>query len=100
MARAVSRPLVAALEGLQVLARDSGRRSGARPSRPDRRASGAFARLGRSVVTRSTAVVRRLSHSDPDGTGRSGGEYEPARPWGTDAIGARRTLGADPNMGY
>ena len=42
MARAASRPLVAALEGPQVLARDSDGRPGARPIRPGHRPSGTF----------------------------------------------------------
>ena len=86
-----------------MLARDSDRRPRARPSRPDRRASGVFALTGpfsrHPLDTESTAVVWLLSQSDPDGAGRSRAEYDPALPWGTDANGVRLTLGADP-AGY
>ena len=70
MARSASRPLVAALEGLQVLARDPDGRPGARLSRPYRCASGALVptrtRYGPSVPvrrhTRSSPVHREPVH--------------------------------------
>ena len=101
MARAASRPLVAAPEGPQVReTQTDGPGPGARPGRPDRRASSAFAQSGPVSFSSSTAVVRWLSHSDPDGAGRSGAGDDPARPWGTDANGARLKLGAGPNLGH